>query len=100
MTDLANIAVFAIVAIGFAAVTLMLYAILRSKSHDPRKETTYECGMPAEGDAEIRTNIRFYTYALLFVLFDVESLYIFPWAVNAKLSGIPGLGFIGVFVGM
>lgn len=101
MTDLANVAVFAIVAVGFAAVTLLLYSLLRAKaSGDPLKGTTYECGMPVEGGAEVRVNIRFYTYALLFVLFDVEALYLFPWAVNAKIAGVPGLAFIGIFVGM
>ena len=100
MTDLANVFVYALVAVGFAAVALGAAWVLRAKAFDPLKETVYECGMPAQGDTEIRTNIRFYTYALLFVLFDVETLYLYPWAVEAKAAGFPGLAFIGIFVGM
>ena len=98
MIELVNVAIFGIVAIGFASVTLVLAYILRASRKDSRKETVYECGMPAQGDTEIRTNIRFYGYALLFVLFDIETLYLYPWAVKAKEAGLEGLMVIGFFV--
>ena len=100
MLEMANVGIFAIVAAGFAVVTLSLAWLLRARVKDSRKETAYECGMPAQGSTEIRTNIRFYTFALLFVLFDVETLYLYPWAVRAKNSGLMGLLTIGIFVGM
>ncbi|MEK6543175.1 MAG: NADH-quinone oxidoreductase subunit A, partial [Elusimicrobiota bacterium] len=100
MLDSATIAIFAIVSVGFAVLLLALASLLRAKFRDDVKETVYECGMPTQGDTEIRTNMRFYTYALLFVLFDVETLYLYPWAVGAKDSGLQGLAVIGIFVGM
>lgn len=100
MVELANVGVFALVAIGFAAVTLALAALLRAKFGNERKATVYECGMEAQGDTEIRTNMRFYTFALLFVLFDVETLYLYPWAVRAKTAGVGGFVAISIFAGL
>lgn len=100
MIELANVGIFALVAAGFAILNLALAWLLRAKISDPRKETVYECGMPAEGDTEGRINIRFYTYALLFVLFDVETLFLYPWAVRAKELGVTGLLEIGAFIGV
>ena len=61
--------------------------LLRPQVADSIKETTYECGMPAVGGTEVRTNVRFYVYALLFVIFDVETLFVYPWAVTARDLG-------------
>lgn len=100
MIELANAGIFLVVAVGFAAVVLALAWALRAVRRDPRKETVYECGMSAQGDTEIRTNIRFYTYALLFVLFDIETLYLYPWAVKAKAVGLAGFLAIAIFIGL
>jgi NADH-quinone oxidoreductase subunit A len=75
--------VLALIAIGFATVTLVASAILRPKVADPIKLTTYECGIEATGSTEVKHNIRFYIFALLFVIFDVEALFVIPWAVSA-----------------
>ncbi|MBI4369562.1 MAG: NADH-quinone oxidoreductase subunit A [Elusimicrobia bacterium] len=98
--EFSNVGIFAVIAIGFAAVTLALAKIFRAHVKDDRKMTAYECGMPAQGGTEIRTNIRYYNFALLFVLFDVETLFIYPWAVRAKEAGAAGLLAIGIFAGM
>ena len=87
MIPLANVLVFFLVALAFAVIALFAAYLLRARVRDPRKTTTYECGMEPIGTTEIKTNIRFYIYALLFVLFDVEALYIYPWAVNARELG-------------
>ena len=100
MIELANVAIFGVVAILFTGVTLGAAALLRAKFGYAAKETVYECGMPAQGDTEIRINMRFYTYALLFVLFDAETLYLYPWAVRAKESGWTGFAAIGIFMGL
>ena len=65
---------------------------------DPVKRTTYECGMDALGTTEVKTNIHFYLYALLFVVFDVEALFVYPWAVVAKDKGVLALGEMAVFL--
>ena len=89
---------FCIIAVAFAAVTLIAAAILRPYVADPLKRTTYECGMDAIGTTEIKTNIRFYLFALLFVIFDVEALFVLPWAVDVKALGVPALAEMGVFL--
>ena len=82
-------AVYAMVVLGiaFAAVTLIAAKLLRPKVEYARKLTTYECGMPAQGTTEVKLNIRFYVFALLFVLFDAETLFVYPWAVATKTIG-------------
>jgi NADH-quinone oxidoreductase subunit A len=56
--------------------------------------------MPTVGTTEIKTHIRFYLYALLFVVFDVEALYVIPWAVAARGMGPTALAEMGVFLGI
>lgn len=90
--------VFALIAVAFAAVTLIAASILRPKVPDALKLSTYECGMPAVGSTEIKTHIRFYLYALLFVIFDVEALFVIPWAVTVRRMGGLALVEMGVFL--
>lgn len=61
---------------------------------------SYECGMPPVGSTEAKINIRFYLFALLFVLFEVEVLYVFPWAVNARQLGAFALLEMLIFLGI
>jgi NADH-quinone oxidoreductase subunit A len=98
MTAYAAIYAFVLVAIAFAAVTLGAAKLLRPKVPYARKESTYECGIPATGSTEVKLNIRFHTYALLFVLFDVEVLYVFPWAVTSREVGHLALYEMGAFL--
>lgn len=98
MSAYAVVYAFVIVGVGFAAVTLGLAKVLRPSLPYARKESTYECGIPAVGSTEIKLNIRFHLYALLFVLFDVEILYVYPWAVTARELGTLALVEMGVFI--
>ncbi len=83
----ATLFAFAVVGVLFAAVTLAAAYLFRPRVEDPIKRTTYECGMPAAGTTEVQTNIRFYVYALIFVIFEVETLFVYPWAVEARSLG-------------
>ncbi|MFH1725928.1 MAG: NADH-quinone oxidoreductase subunit A [Elusimicrobiota bacterium] len=87
MLDYVTIFAFALVAMLFAAVSMIGAQLVRPKVADPIKQTTYECGMEAIGSTEIKTNIRFYVFALLFVIFDVEVLFVYPWAVTVREIG-------------
>ncbi|MBI2070110.1 MAG: NADH-quinone oxidoreductase subunit A [Elusimicrobia bacterium] len=102
MIEMANIGIFAVLAVIFATVTLSAAWLLRARARvqEERKMMPYECGILPSGGTDIRIHLRFYTFALLFVLFDVETLYIFPWAVKAKEAGAAGLLAIGIFAGM
>ncbi len=72
---------FTIVAIAFIFVHLMAGRFLRPVKPDPDKLTIYECGEPTIGSAWVQFDLRFYVVALLFVIFDVEVAFFFPWAV-------------------
>jgi NADH-quinone oxidoreductase subunit A len=87
MPDYALIFAFALVAVGFAAVSLIAASLLRPSRPDAVKQSTYECGIEAVGTTEVKTNIRFYLFALLFVIFDVEALFVLPWAVTVRELG-------------
>lgn len=92
--------VYAMVVLGvaFAAVTLIAAKLLRPRVEYARKLSTYECGIPAVGTTEVKLNIRFYVFALLFVLFDVETLYVYPWAVTARGLGPLAIAEMAVFI--
>lgn len=98
MNAYAVIFAFVLVAIGFAVVTLVAAKLLRASVPYARKESTYECGIPATGSTEVKLNIRFHTFALLFVLFDVEVLFVYPWAVSARGMGALALYEMGAFL--
>ncbi|MDE2490625.1 MAG: NADH-quinone oxidoreductase subunit A [Elusimicrobia bacterium] len=98
MNAYAAVFAFVLVAVAFAAALLLAAKLLRARVPDPRKETTYECGIPASGTTEVKLNLRFQTFALLFVLFDVEVLYVYPWAVDARGMGPLPLYEMGAFL--
>ncbi|OGR87433.1 MAG: hypothetical protein A3A86_03495 [Elusimicrobia bacterium RIFCSPLOWO2_01_FULL_60_11] len=95
-----QIGVFLAFGISFGIGNLFLAYLVRSRGHDPVFRTTYECGPEAIGSPFVQLNVRFYVFAMLFVLFDVETLFIYPWAVAYKSLGMAGflemLAFIGV----
>ena len=81
-----------VVAIGFAAGALITSVLLgKSAKTNKAKDSAYECGMPAEGGAQPRFSVKFYLVAMLFILFDIEVVFMYPWAVNFKeMIRIPG----------
>jgi len=71
-----------LIAIGFAGGTLLFSLIIgRAGKNNPVKNTAYECGMVAEGGAQPRFSVKFYLVAMLFILFDIEIVFMYPWAV-------------------
>lgn len=93
--DFANILVFLVVALGFIVMNLGLAWFLRPKGEKtPGKLAIYECGEPTIGQAWIRFDIRFYTVALMFVVFDIEIALLFPWAVVFREMVAAGTGWI------
>jgi len=72
----------AIVAVGFAAIALIFSVILgRAGRRNPTKDSAYECGMLPIGSAQPRFSVKFYLVAMLFILFDIEIVFMYPWAV-------------------
>src|ERR1700719_2163243 len=93
-----------IVAIGFAASALVVSVLLgKAGRRTGAKDTAYECGMVAQGEAQPRFSVRFYLVAMLFILFDIEIVFMYPWAVVyrdfiAKYGALPILGSMVSFV--
>lgn len=90
---------FLAVAVLLGAAVLGLNRLLMPYRPDPIKNATYECGNEPVGDAQIRYNIRFYIFALLYVIFAVEAAFLFPWAVVFRqIEGLLPLGEVIVFL--
>jgi NADH-quinone oxidoreductase subunit A len=93
--------VFAVLVAAFPAVTLIIMKYIRPDSRATgAKLKPYECGVPAEGGARGRYSVRFYIVAMLFVIFDVETMFLFPWAIQYKVLGLFGLISMFVFLGI
>lgn len=91
-TSYVDVAVFAAVGAGFVALSMLLNKLLASANPYGNKLETYECGEDSFQDARINFNIRYYIFALTFFVFDVEAVFIYPWAVVFKELSQVGLG--------
>lgn len=87
LLDWAYVAVFAIVGGVMAALPLAVIWLISPRSTYPQKNETYESGVPTIGQAWAQFNIRYYLFSLIFVVFDVEIIYLYPWAVVARRLG-------------
>ena len=92
--------VFLTVAFLVAGGTLVVAKIARPHNPDKVKGMAYECGVDAEGGARQRYTVRFYIVAILFVVFDVETVFLYPWAVQFKRLGAFGFLEMLVFLGI
>jgi NADH-quinone oxidoreductase subunit A len=88
------LAVMAVMAVGFACAPLILSAILAPRKPGAIKESAFECGLESKGDPWVQFKVQYYLYALAFVIFDIEIVFIYPWAV-----AFTGLSF-GAFLAM
>lgn len=94
--DLAITAVLAGVFLVFAA--LLIARLIAPRSFSVRKGEPYECGIPTRGQSMIQFKVGYYLFAILFLMFDVETVFLYPWAVICKSLGAMGLVSIGVFL--
>ena len=85
------------VAIGFGAFTVFASNLLGPKRPTPEKSAPYECGVPPVGDARERQSVKFYLVAMIFLLFDIEVAFLYPWALAMRTLAWPGLIQIVVF---
>src|SRR5437764_13842060 len=82
---------------AFALFAVGLSSLLGRQRPTPEKLAPYECGMPAVGDARERQSVKFYLVAMIFLLFDIEVAFLYPWAVALRDLGWPGLVQIVTF---
>ncbi len=88
LNEFAKVLLFLIIGSIFVVVALAVNRLIRPHRPNPEKSTIYECGEEPIGNPWVRFNIRFYTVALIFLIFDVEIVFLFPWAVIYKELGL------------
>jgi len=87
--DYLTLAVYPLVILGFSFFVLTLARIFRAKPPKSGiKESPYECGIPSRGETWVRFRLAYYLYALVFVVFDVETIFLYPWAVALNRLGV------------
>ncbi len=94
-------ATLAVVALctGIALVAVALW-LISPRSFNPQKGEAYECGIPTRGESMAQFKVGYYLFAILFLMFDVETVFLYPWAVRVHELGTEGLTAIAVFFGI
>lgn len=106
-----SLGIFGIDAVTFAIVGLLTGAglvflamwiagLISPRSFNPQKGEAYECGIPTRGESMARFNVGYYLFAILFLMFDVETVLLFPWAVKLRALGAEGVLCVAVFFGI
>lgn len=98
--DYLIIGVFLIASFIFGMVVLLTASIVRPKKPNKEKLSTYECGVETTGPTWIRFKVSYFMYGLVFLLFDVETVFLLPWAVKFKSLGLFALFEMVIFVGI
>ncbi len=100
MINYLPILILFIIAIGFAVTNVVLSALLGTYKPTEEKLTPYECGIDPVGSARERFSVKFYLIAMLFVLFDIEVIFLYPWAVAFKSLKLFGFIEMVIFIGI
>jgi NADH-quinone oxidoreductase subunit A len=89
-----------LLAVAFVAGMIGISALLGPKRKSVNKDKSFECGIESVGNARIPFSVKYFLVAILFVLFDVEVIFMYPWAVNFKEMGTEGLIKMGIFMSL
>lgn len=100
LTKFFPILLFIFVTLIFGMATLLISYFVQPRYPEPEKLTTYECGSEPFSDARMPFPVRYYIFAMLFVIFDIEVIFLYPWAVVFKKIGIIGLVEMLIFIGL
>jgi NADH-quinone oxidoreductase subunit A len=92
--------IFVLIIVIAMPAALLFAKLVRPSKPSKNKSMAYECGVDPIGDSRARYSVRFYVIAILFVVFDVETIFLFPWAVQYKALGLFGLVEMLVFLGI
>ncbi len=98
LANYAFIGIFFVAAVSFPLIPLVLAFFLRPKRPTPIKQSTYECGLEVIGDIRVQFKVQYYLYALAFVIFDIEVVFLYPWAVAYQQQGLFALVAASVFL--
>jgi len=98
--DFLPIAMQTLLAVGFVVFGLVFAAWLGPKRHGKHKDENFECGIEQYGNARSPFSVKYFLIAILFVLFDVEVIFLYPWAVNFKELGVAGFVEMVIFIAL
>ena len=93
-----SLIVLIIAAIAFSGIAILISRFVLKATTNKQKGEPYECGIPTQGKTWVQLNVGYYLFALIFLVFDVELVFLYPWAVVAKKTGWPALVEIGIFL--
>ena len=96
LKDYLSIIIFLFIALGLSVGFIVLNFLFSPKNPDSEKLSAYECGFEAFGDSRMEFDVRFYLVAILFIIFDLEIAFLFPWAIS--LGNIGSLGFWSMMI--
>ena len=96
LKDYLSIIIFLFIAIGLSVGFIVLNYFFSPKNPDSEKLSAYECGFEAFGDSRMEFDVRFYLVAILFIIFDLEIAFLFPWAISLGSIGL--LGFCSMMI--
>ena len=96
------LSIFIMIALGagFALTSVVLSSLFGPRRPTPEKSAPYECGMPPVGDARERQSVKFYLVAMIFLLFDIEIAFLYPWAMALRQLGWPGFAQVVLFMAL
>ncbi len=98
LQDYLPIVIFMGVAAGIAIALMLSALVIAVRKPDPEKMSAYECGFDAFDDARMKFDVRFYLVAILFIIFDLEVAFLFPWAISLKEVGVFGFWSMMIFL--
>ena len=98
LKDYLSIIIFLFIALGLSVGFSVLNFLFSPKNPDPEKLSAYECGFEAFGDSRMEFDVRFYLVAILFIIFDLEIAFLFPWAISLGNLGLLGFWSMMVFL--
>jgi NADH-quinone oxidoreductase subunit A len=100
LIDYLPILIYMVIAVGLVGLIIGMSEFLGKKKHTYQKDLAYECGMDPIGDARFRFSVRYYVIAMFFIVFDIEAIFLYPWAVVFKPLGWFGFWEMLVFIGI
>ncbi len=100
LTDYLPIVIFLFIAVALSAVMIGLPNLAALRRPDKEKLSTYECGFEPQGDSRSPFDVRFYLVSILFIIFDLEIAFLFPWAVALGKIGVAGFWSMMLFLGV
>jgi len=92
--------IFIVVGLGLGTVMILAGAVLGPHRPDSEKQSPYECGFEAFEDSRMKFDVRYYLVAILFIIFDLEIAFLFPWAISLDVVGVFGFVSMAVFLGI